>query len=47
MITNERRNEIIQACNGLIKSPNITDLGKKEARFKKEEMIRELILLES
>lgn len=40
-----RRYEIIWACDSIVRSPNYTELGKLDAKTKREEMIRELIIL--
>ena len=45
MLTAQRRIEIIKACDELIKSPNITEIGKLEAKAKREEMLRQLAIL--
>ena len=42
MITQERRYEVITACRELMKSPNITDLGKLKAKKVLEDMYKEL-----
>ena len=44
MITNQRRYEIIEACKQLINSPNVTELGKHNAKIKMEEMYSESII---
>ena len=47
MITNQRRYEVIEACKGLINSPNVSELGKHNAKIKIEEMYSELILFDT
>jgi len=42
MLTNQRRYEIIKACKEIISSPNFNELGKKQAKFRMEQMYREL-----
>lgn len=44
MLTNQRRCEIVAACDGLINSSNINEKGKFEAKIKRDEMIQHLVI---
>jgi len=40
MLSQERICEVIQACKEMIKSPCISEIGKRQARNKAEEMYK-------